>query len=169
MNETMRYVGAVNWYDPQKGFGFVRVDGIDDDILLHAQVLRRYGQVTVLNQSEIECSITQTVKGLQVQEIYSIAASGLGSAQIAVLENLGDAELQQLSVEPARVKWFDAARGYGFANVFGSKDDIFVHIDVLKASGFSTLATGEAIAIRVYDGRRGRMAAEVLAWEAPHS
>ena len=49
------------------------------------------------------------------------------------------------------------------------KDDIFVHIDVLKASGFLTLATGEAIAIRVYDGRRGRMAAEVLAWEAPHS
>ena len=169
MNERMRYVGAVNWYDPQKGFGFVRVDGIDDDILLHAQVLRRYGQVTVLSQSEIECSITQTVKGLQVQEIYSITASGLGSARIAVLENLGDAELQQLSVEPARVKWFDAAWGYGFANVFGSKDDIFVHIDVLKASGFSTLATGEAIAIRVYDGRRGRMAAEVLAWEAPHS
>jgi len=43
VNETMRYVGAVNVYDPQKGFGFVRVDGIDDDILLHAQVLRRYG------------------------------------------------------------------------------------------------------------------------------
>ena len=58
MNETMRYVGAVNWYDPQKGFGFVSVDGIDDDILSHAQVLRRYDQVTVLNQSEIECSIT---------------------------------------------------------------------------------------------------------------
>lgn len=121
MNETMRYVGAVNWYDPQKGFGFVRVDGIDDDILLHAQVLRRYGQVTVLNQSEIECSITQTVKGLQVQEIYSITASGLGSARIAVLENLGDAELQQLSVEPARVKWFDAARDMGLPMCSGLK------------------------------------------------
>jgi CspA family cold shock protein len=50
--------------------------------------------------------------------------------------------------------------------VFGSDDDIFVHVEVLRRSGLSDLATGEAIAMRVMPGKRGRMAIEVLTWDA---
>ncbi|MCL4163625.1 UNVERIFIED_CONTAM: hypothetical protein GTU68_063429, partial [Idotea baltica] len=63
----------------------------------------------------------------------------------------------------ARVKWFDKAKGFGFANVFGNSEDVFVHMDVLRQFGLSDLAPGEAIAMRVIDGKRGRMAAEVQA------
>ena len=42
---------------------------------------------------------------------------------------------------------------------------MFLHIEVLRHSGFSDLAVGEAIALRVVDGRRGMMAAQILSWE----
>ena len=65
-----------------------------------------------------------------------------------------------------RVKWFDKGKGFGFANIFGSAEDVFLHVEVLRRSGLSDLQPGEALAIRVIDGKRGRMAAEVHAWEA---
>ena len=68
-------------------------------------------------------------------------------------------------LEPARVKWFDKSKGFGFANVFGKSDDIFLHIEVLRQSGLSDLQPGEALALRVINGERGQMAAEVHAWE----
>ncbi len=68
-------------------------------------------------------------------------------------------------IEPARVKWFDKSKGFGFANVFGKSDDIFLHIEVLRQSGLSDLQPGEALALRVINGERGKMAAEVRAWE----
>ena len=71
-------------------------------------------------------------------------------------------EVALLPLLPARVKWFDKAKGFGFANVFAQKADVFLHIEVLRHSGFSDLAVGEAIALRVVDGRRGMMAATRL-------
>jgi CspA family cold shock protein len=69
-------------------------------------------------------------------------------------------------LEPARVKWFDKGKGFGFANVFGRAEDVFVHVEVLRMSGFADLAAGEAICLRILEGKRGRMAAQVLAWDA---
>jgi CspA family cold shock protein len=64
------------------------------------------------------------------------------------------------------VKWFDKAKGFGFANVFAKPEDVFIHIEVLRRSGLADLQPGEALAIRIVDGKRGRMAMEVNAWEA---
>jgi CspA family cold shock protein len=66
---------------------------------------------------------------------------------------------------PARVKWFDKGKGFGFANVFGKPEDVFLHVEVLRRSGLSDLQPGEALALRVISGNRGQMAAEVVAWE----
>ena len=71
-----------------------------------------------------------------------------------------------LPLEPARVKWFDKAKGFGFANVFGRDEDVFLHIEVLRRSGLADLQPGEAVSLRVVDGKRGRMAMQVTSWEA---
>ena len=41
-----------------------------------------------------------------------------------------------------------------------------MHIEVLRRSGLADLSAGEAITLRVMDGKRGKMAAEVCTWES---
>ena len=61
---------------------------------------------------------------------------------------------------------FDKAKGFGFANIFGRPEDVFIHIEILRHSGFADLASGEAVGRRVIEGRRGRLAVQVLSWES---
>ena len=64
------------------------------------------------------------------------------------------------------MKWFDKAKGFGFANVFGRPEDVFIHIEVLRQSGLADLQSGEAVALRIVSGKRGRMALQVVPWES---
>ena len=49
--------------------------------------------------------------------MLSIAPPETTSAPLADFENVDDAEVAQLLLEAARVKWFDKAKGFGFANI----------------------------------------------------
>jgi CspA family cold shock protein len=159
--------GQVKWFDPAKGFGFVVSDSGGPDILLHANVLRSFGQGTVADGSAIEIEVARTDRGFQAVAVLSIAppASPPG-AGLADLADMDPALLASRPLEPARVKWFDKGKGFGFANVWQSEADVFVHIEVLRRSGFADLAPGEAVGLRVIDGRRGKLAVEVAAWDA---
>ncbi|GHG87727.1 cold-shock protein [Pseudodonghicola xiamenensis] len=159
--------GQVKWFDPAKGYGFVVSDLGGPDILLHVNVLRNFGQSSVADGSRIEIVTHRTERGVQAVEIVSITPPA--RTEGPVLSDFSHLDIEELHghpLEPARVKWFDKAKGFGFANVFGSEEDVFLHIEVLRQSGLADLQPGEALAMRVIDGRRGRMAAEVLAWEA---
>jgi cold shock protein len=159
--------GHVKWFDPGKGFGFVVAAQGGPDILLHANVLRNFGQGSVADGSAIVLTALQTERGLQAITVLSITPPetpvGSGLADIA---EFAPEYLAQRPLEPARVKWFDKAKGFGFANVFGFEEDVFVHIEVLRRAGFADLQPGEAICLRVIDGKRGRMASDVLPWDA---
>lgn len=160
-------LGQVKWFDPVKGFGFVIADGGGSDILLHANVLRNFGQSSVADGARIEIKVQNTDRGMQATEVLRIdPPAGSGGAALADFENIDPEVMRNAPLLPARVKWFDKGKGFGFANVFGRSEDVFVHIEVLRQSGLSDLQPGEALAIRVIDGRRGRMATEVCAWEA---
>jgi len=76
------------------------------------------------------------------------------------------ADILALPLEAARVKWFDKGKGFGFANVFGKPEDVFIHAEVLRVSGFADLQAGEGVALRIIEGKRGRMAIQVVSWEA---
>ncbi|SFT83824.1 cold-shock protein [Sedimentitalea nanhaiensis] len=158
--------GQVKWFDPVKGFGFVVADEGGPDILLHVNVLRNFGQSSVADGAGIEVVTHRTERGVQAVEIVSITPPERDDAP--VLTDFADLDqdlLHSAPLEPARVKWFDKGKGFGFANVFGRSEDVFLHIEVLRQSGLSDLQPGEALAMRVIDGKRGRMAAEVMAWE----
>ena len=166
-DSTRRTVsGRVKWFDNAKGFGFVVADEGGPDILLHANVLRNFGQSSLADGAGIRLVVQTTGRGVQAFEVLEITPpetpAGSGLTDMAALE---PADIAKLPLEPARVKWFDKAKGFGFANVFGREEDVFVHIEVLRHSGFADLASGEAVCLRVIEGRRGRMAAEVLAWD----
>ena len=166
-NTAVKVIGKVKWFDPGKGFGFVLRDGGGDDVLLHANVLRNFGQGSVVEGATVEMTVVNTPRGSQAESIISITPPDHAAlVPLADMENVTAEDIARCPLEPARIKWFDKAKGFGFANVFGTDDDIFVHVEVLRRSGLSDLATGEAVAMRVMPGKRGRMAIEVLTWDA---
>ncbi len=158
--------GHVKWFDPGKGFGFVVAEGGGPDILLHANVLRSFGQSTVADGSAITVQAARTERGMQATAVLGIEPPDVppGSG-LSDLADMDPSLLLQQPLEPARVKWFDKGKGFGFANVWGSEEDVFLHIEVLRKSGFADLAPGEAIGLRVVAGKRGRLAIDILAWD----
>jgi CspA family cold shock protein len=167
VQDRERVQGRVKWFDPVKGFGFIVADIGGGDILLHANVLRNFGQGSVADGAGIDVYVQRTARGVQAVEI--VAISPPEGAGLALTEDLTPEQAEaiaELAIEPARVKWFDKGKGFGFANVFGRSEDVFVHIEVLRQSGFADLQPGEAVGLRIITGKRGRMAVQVLSWEA---
>ena len=164
--DQRRVAGYVKWFDPSKGFGFVVADEGGPDILLHANVLRNYGQSSVADGAGIEVLVQSTPRGAQAVEVLSIEPVA-GEAAAETNGDSGFAEPVDLSLplEPSRVKWFDKAKGFGFANIFGRPEDVFLHVEVLRRSGLADLQPGEAVALRVVKGKRGLMAVQVASWE----
>ncbi|PRD38715.1 UNVERIFIED_CONTAM: cspV [Trichonephila clavipes] len=159
--------GKVKWFDPAKGFGFIVGEEGGADILLHANVLRNYGQSTVADGTGISVLVQNTQRGVQAVEVVKIEPPG--GTSFPVVEGQASATAEEIAarpLEPARVKWFDKGKGFGFANVFGRSEDVFIHIEVLRQSGFADLAAGEAVCLRIIEGKRGRMAVQVVSWEA---
>lgn len=158
--------GRVKWFDPGKGFGFIVSDEHSGDILLHANVLRNFGQSSVADGAGITVKVQQTQRGVQAVEVLKIEPPEGSVLPLNEEEALASPEeIAALPLEPARVKWFDKSKGFGFANVFGRPEDVFVHVEVLRHSGFADLAAGEAICLRIVEGKRGRMAVQVVSWE----
>jgi cold shock protein len=159
--------GHVKWFDPAKGFGFVVADEGGADILLHANVLRNFGQSSVADGAGIEVTVQETTRGIQALDVLWIKPpEGLPGPVVDDLAEMSHDEIMALPLEPARIKWFDKAKGFGFGNVFGRAEDVFIHVEVLRRSGLADLQPGEAVALRIIEGKRGRMAMQVMSWES---
>ncbi len=58
------------------------------------------------------------------------------------------------------VKWFNAAKGYGFIAHEGGKD-VFVHYSAIQMNGYRTLTEGEQVEFTIEDGAKGPQAVNV--------
>ncbi|SEP12761.1 cold-shock DNA-binding protein family [Salinihabitans flavidus] len=168
MNEKTapRIIGQVKWFDPIKGFGFVVSNEGGPDILLHANVLRNFGQSSVADAAQVEIAVQETSRGVQAVEVFRIEPPiSATEVPLSDFQEIDPELIRNAPLQPARVKWFDKAKGFGFANIFGREEDVFVHVEILRRSGLADLQPGEALSMRVIEGKRGRMATEICAWE----
>ncbi len=59
------------------------------------------------------------------------------------------------------VKWFNAAKGFGFISRPGG-EDVFVHFKAIIGDGYKTLNEGDRVEFEVVKGPKGLQAAEVV-------
>jgi len=62
--------------------------------------------------------------------------------------------------EKGVVKWFNAAKGYGFIQR-PSGDDVFVHFSAIQSNGYKSLEEGAAVEFEVKHGPKGLQAENV--------
>jgi CspA family cold shock protein len=60
------------------------------------------------------------------------------------------------------VKWFNAAKGYGFIAPDDGTKDAFVHISAVERAGLHQLAEGQRVSYELQPGRNGKSSAENL-------
>jgi CspA family cold shock protein len=156
--------GTIKWFDAGRGFGFVTCDTLAGDILLHVNVLRNFGQSSVAEGAEVTINVQKTDRGYQAVEVLALTPPDVVFDADTMPEFLRPVP-DGTPYQPARVKWFDRGKGFGFANVFGSPEDVFIHAEVLRRFGLADLQPGEAVCVRVIQGERGKLAAEVRRWE----
>jgi CspA family cold shock protein len=60
-----------------------------------------------------------------------------------------------------KVKWFNAAKGYGF---IGREDgpDLFVHFSAIQGEGYKRLNEGDEVEFEIVQGEKGPQAARVI-------
>ncbi|MEE9914100.1 MAG: cold-shock protein [Deltaproteobacteria bacterium] len=59
-----------------------------------------------------------------------------------------------------KVKWFNESKGFGFIEK-NDGGDVFVHFSAIQATGFKTLAEGQAVSFDVVQGAKGPAAENV--------
>ncbi len=62
--------------------------------------------------------------------------------------------------ETGTVKWFNAAKGFGFL-ARESGEDVFVHYSAIEAGGYRTLEEGAKVSFIVKKGPKGLQAEQV--------
>ncbi len=156
--------GRVKWYDTTKGYGFVVPEDGDGDILLHGNVLRSFGFSSVAEGAEIVLTVQETDRGRQATEVVEIVPIvGPADTTAALFDPASGQAAGPL--EPARVKWFDRIKGFGFVNVYGKLEDVFLHMETLRQFGYGEVIAGDVLAVRVTAGPRGPMVYEVRTWD----
>lgn len=62
--------------------------------------------------------------------------------------------------ESGTVKWFDAAKGYGFIQREAG-EDVFVHFRAIRGDGYRSLEDGQRVEFTVTQGQKGLQAEDV--------
>jgi cold shock protein len=149
---------TVKWYNPEKGFGFVEMADGSGDAFLHVSVVERSGHASVPPGATLEVRAGPGPKGPQVTEIVTLDATT--ASQEPPRRPRPDRPAypsgdRPTSEELGAVKWYNAAKGFGFIGPDQGSKDIFVHASALERSGITGLSEGQRVAVSVAEGQKG--------------
>jgi CspA family cold shock protein len=153
--------GVIKWFNAAKGYGFIVPDNGMSDVFLGRTCLRRDGFGIAQEGTRVVVEALRRPRGLQAFRILSMD-------QLPVVPSLSGSAPQDdrtvrasSGLEPARVKWFNRLRGFGFLTRGEGTPDIFVHIETLRGFGLTELIAGQFVLVRSVRAAKGMTAIEV--------
>lgn len=64
--------GTVKWFNAEKGFGFIAVDGGGEDVFVHWKSIEATGFRSLEENQRVEFDIVQGQKGMQADHVQVI-------------------------------------------------------------------------------------------------
>jgi cold shock protein len=151
---------TVKWFSPEKGFGFVVLNGGRGDAFLHASVLEQpcHDGPTLQPGVTLRVRVRQGQKGPQVDEVLEIDESTAVPPPTPAVEKRPSPDRANGGKAirmTGTVKWYSPEKRFGFVAVEGGRSEVFVHAAALQRSGIAKLSEGQRVAMEVAEGRKG--------------
>lgn len=147
-------LGTVSWYEPAKGYGFVRQDSGGAEIFVHSSAI--VGGGVISEGQRVAFLVVDGERGPQADHLLPLGPE----AARRVPDDGGD----------GTVSWYDPDKGFGFVAPDSGGEDVFVHVSAL-AGGLTELSEGARVTYDVTSGDRGPQARNVqlIGGSAPRS
>ena len=165
-----RVEAVVKWFVPTRGFGFLVPDDGSSDVFCHMSVVRDAGYDTLPQGARVTCEVTEGRRGQVVSSILAVDASTASSDGEVRGEHWPERRDRRWGHDEAAgpieerlglVKFYNAAKGYGFVMPDDGGPDVFVHGTVLNRAGLGDLEAGQRVSVMVEQGARGLQARDI--------
>ena len=155
--------GKVKWYNPDKRYGFVELSDGSGDVFLHATALAGIGIAALQPGETLQFRTAPGQRGLQVAEVISVDSSTAAPRpRRKSFRSPSDRYHSEASVhEMGTVKWYNAAKGFGFIVMDSGGKEVFVHASALNRAGIINLNEGQRVYVGVAEGRKGPEVASI--------
>jgi cold shock protein len=177
---------TVKWFDPNRGFGFVKPADGSSDALLPGSVVQFSNIDNLPEGTTLVVDLVEGRKGAQVSAIHSVDAStarpsrprserpsggfgGGGGDRGGDRGGFGGGAggggrrgpVGETTDMEGTVKWFNTDKGFGFIMPDGGGRDVFVHVRAIERSGMTGLSEGQRVRAAVRQGEKGPEAVSV--------
>ena len=153
---------TVKWFNADKGFGFVEVDG-GAEAFLHIRPVEAAGHTSLPDGARLTVRIGQGQKGPQVTEVVDVDLSTATPRPARAPRPSsggggGDRDYNSAPLSEEQqgvVKWYNPDKGFGFIALDSGGKDVFVHATALERSGLARVAEGQRVIVQVAQGQKG--------------
>jgi CspA family cold shock protein len=146
---------VVKWFNAEKGFGFVAVDG-GAEAFLHIRQLQTAGHTSVPEGARLKVLIGQGQKGPEVTQVLEVDISTAGSSSSTERRRPVESQVTGQTLESTgKVKMYRADKGFGFIGQDDGGKDVFVHATTLARVGLKELSEGQRVRMKVGQGKKG--------------